>query len=284
MRMRLTGKKEMITMITKKMGLAKSVVGALAISLLAGPAIAQSYKDAPPMTPARALEWSANVAVTSDYIFRGFSQSAERPAVQGGIDVTYGLFYAGVWASGIDFGEAGGRSIATAEVDVVAGIKPKFGPFTFDFGAIYYIYPGAFDPGLELNYVEIKAGVSYEPWKGATYSSTVFYSPEYTGKTGDVWTFESAFSQELPKFGPVTPTFSALLGYQTGDSAAFSAIIADGDDHYYYWNAGVSFAFHERFSIDVRYWGTSNSDGFCETPGGVFNCSDRIVGTAKVTF
>ena len=75
----------------------------------------------------------------------------------------------------------------------------------------------------------MKAGVSYEPWKGATTGSTVFYSPEYTGKTGDVWTFESSFSQELPKLGMVTPTFSALLGYQIGDSAAYSAVIADGE-------------------------------------------------------
>jgi uncharacterized protein (TIGR02001 family) len=273
----------MITMITKKMGLVKGVVGALAISLLAAPAMAQGLKDGP-MTPARALEWTANFAVTSDYVFRGFSQSAEKPAAQAGVDLTYGIFYAGVWGSGIDFGNDGaGRNIATAEVDLVAGIKPKWGPLSFDFGVIYYIYPGARDPGAQLDYVEVKAGVSYEPWKGATVGSTVFYSPEYTGKTGDVWTFESSFAQELPKFGPVTPTFSALLGYQTGDSAAYSALIGQGGE-YYYWNAGVSFAFAERFSIDVRYWGTDNSDAFCDAFGKVLNCGDRVVATAKVTF
>lgn len=273
-------------MITKKYGLAKSVMGALAISLLAAPAVAQSYKDGPaPMSPARALEWTANVGVTSDYVFRGFSQSAEKPAVQGGIDVTYGIFYAGVWASGIDFGETGaGRDIANVEVDLVAGFKPKWGPLTFDFGVIYYMYPKAVDPGFELNYLEVKAGVSYEAWKGGTLAGTVFYSPEYTGKTGDVWTFEGSVAQELPKLGSITPTFSALLGYQIGDSALYSALIADGDDHYLYWNAGVSFAFTDKFSIDVRYWGTSNSDGFCNTPGGVLNCSDRVIGTAKITF
>jgi uncharacterized protein (TIGR02001 family) len=274
----------MITMITKTMGLAKGVVGALAISLLATPAMAQGLKDGP-MTPARALEWSANFAVTSDYVFRGFSQSAERPAAQAGVDLTYGLFYAGIWASTIDFGETlAGRNIAVAEVDLVAGIKPKLGPLSFDFGVIYYIYPSARDPGAELNYFEVKAGVSYEPWKGATIGTTVFYSPEYTGKTGDVWTIEGAFAQELPKIGSITPTFSALLGYQTGDSAAFSAVFADGEDYYLYWNAGVTFAFHERFSIDVRYWGTNNSDSFCGTFGRVLNCDDRVVGTAKVTF
>ena len=271
-------------MITKKFGLAKGVLGALAVSLLAGPAMAQSYKDGPAMTPARALEWTANFGVTSDYVFRGFSQSAEKPTVQGGIDVTYGILYAGVWASGIDFGETGaGRDIANVEVDLVAGIKPKWGPLSFDFGAIYYMYPKAIDPGAELNYFEVKAGVSYEAWKGGTLAGTVFYSPEYTGKTGDVWTFEGSVAQELPKFGPITPTFSALLGYQTGDSAAYSALIGEGGE-YLYWNAGVALAFHERFSVDLRYWGTDNSGGFCDAFGKVLNCGDRFVATAKVTF
>jgi uncharacterized protein (TIGR02001 family) len=271
-------------MFAKKMGLAKGVVGALVISLLAGPAMAQGLKDGPAMTPARALEWTANFGVTSDYIFRGFSQSREHTAVQGGIDVTYGLFYAGVWASSIDFGDVAGRNVAVAEVDFVAGIKPKFGPVTFDFGVIYYTYPGAFDPGVELNYVELKVGASVEAWKGGTVGLTGFYSPEYTGKTGDVFTLEGAISHELPKLHSITPTFSALLGYQKGDSAAYSAVFADGGDHYWYWNAGVTFAFHERFSIDVRYWGTSNSDGFCNALGKLFNCDDRVVGTAKMTF
>lgn len=59
--------------------------------------------------PALAAEdshFSANVAVTSDYRFRGVSQSAKDPALQGGVDYTHptGL-YLGAWGSTIDFGD-----------------------------------------------------------------------------------------------------------------------------------------------------------------------------------
>jgi uncharacterized protein (TIGR02001 family) len=267
-------------MITKARGLVKGIAGAVAISLLAGPAIAGGLKDGPTMTPERALAWSANFAVTSDYIYRGFSQTRERPTVQAGLDVTYGILYAGIWASGVDFGP----HTATAEVDLVAGIKPVLGPVSFDFGVIYYTYPGAHDSGAELNFVEFKAGGSITPWKGGTLGVMGYYSPEFTGEIGDVWTFEGSIAQELPKIHSITPTFSALLGYATGDSVGFANALGDGDDYYLYWNAGVSFAFHDRFSIDVRYWGTSNSDSFCGALGRTFNCDDRVVATAKVTY
>ena len=50
-------------------------------------------------------EWSGNVAMTSDYTWRGVSQSNEDPAIQGGFDYANGLFYAGTWASNVDFGD-----------------------------------------------------------------------------------------------------------------------------------------------------------------------------------
>ena len=60
-------------------------------------------------TPAGAQgpEFSANVGLTTDYIFRGYSQTDEGPAIQGGMDVTWNIFYAGVWGSNLDFGSDG---------------------------------------------------------------------------------------------------------------------------------------------------------------------------------
>jgi uncharacterized protein (TIGR02001 family) len=270
-------------MITKFKSLVKCATGALAISLLAGPALAQGYKDGPAMTPERAFAWSGSFAVGSDYVFRGFSQTAERPTVQGSLEATYGILYGNVFLSNLDFGDVGTRDVATAELTFGAGIRPVLGPITFDLGVIYYTYPKAIDPGAELNFFELRAGGTMSPWKGGTAGLTIYYSPEYTGKTGDVWTFEGTLAHELPKMGIFTPTVSALLGYQTGDAALYEALIGQGGD-YLYWNAGVSLGFHERFSIDLRYWGTDNSGTFCDTFGRVLNCGDRFVGTAKVTF
>ena len=51
------------------------------------------------------LTWSATITGTSEYVFRGISQTDEDPTIQGSIGVGYGMFYAGVWASGLDFGD-----------------------------------------------------------------------------------------------------------------------------------------------------------------------------------
>jgi hypothetical protein len=81
-----------------------------------------------------------------------------------------------------------------------------------------------------------------------------------------------------------SPTFSALLGYQTGDSPAYEAFFANGDDSYLYWNAGLTLGFLEKWSIDLRYWDTniSNAGGFCT--GRVLQCDERFVATLKFTY
>jgi uncharacterized protein (TIGR02001 family) len=268
----------MSRMTTKLAGLLLAGSTALA----AGAAQAQ---DAPKFT------FSPNVGFTTDYIFRGVSQTARKPTGQGGFDVGYGIFYAGLWASGLRLGELdNGRTWANIEVDLYAGIKPVLGPFTFDLGVIYYAYPGSRTgtlggvPMEDLNYVEAKAGVSVSPWKDGTVGATVFYSPEYTNKTGKVTTVEGTFSQVLPGFGPVVPTFSALLGYQKGSDVRYQGLVANGDTNYMYWNAGVNFALWEKASFDIRYWDTniSNIGNFCT--GAILQCDSTVVGTFKLTF
>ncbi len=277
---------------------------ALALATVAAPALAdgmykKSLKDAPaPEEPKRDLQITANVSATSDYVFRGFSQSGENPALQGGVDVTYKWLYAGLWASGIDFGRDGNfpeKDVAHVEVDLYAGIKPVVGPVTFDLGVIYYTYPNARDGGAfasrELNYFELKLGASMSPWKDGTIGATVFYSPEYTNDTGAVWTVEGSISHAFAAIHGVTPSISALVGYQTGDDARYRAFFGNGSDDYMYWNAGVTLGFGDNFSLDFRYWDTDIknnnavggfSDSFCT--GQLFQCDERFVVTAKVTY
>jgi uncharacterized protein (TIGR02001 family) len=264
-----------------------AAVSALGVAVFAGPSLAEgimrrgSIKDPAPVPAPRACALSANVGITSDYVFRGMSQTDEAPAIQGGFDATCGIFYAGTWASSLDFGGDGaGNDIANMEWDFYAGIKPKTGPISWDLGIIYYTYPNAIDPATgETNFVEFKVGGSAEVWKGGTLGLTTFYSPDYTGETGEVWTFEAGFSQALPNVGMFSPTFSALVGHQIGDDAVYLATF--GEDNYTYWNAGLTLGFLEKWSLDLRYW-DSNLD-FCQA-GGLFSCDERFVATLKFTY
>jgi uncharacterized protein (TIGR02001 family) len=263
---------------------AKSIAGAMALAVLAGPASAGSLKDEP-MPSDRIFAWSASFAVTNDYVFRGMSQTSKDPAVQATFEATYGILYGNVFVSNLDFGDTlvGDRGVATTELTFGAGIKPVLGPVNFDLGVIYYTYPGAHDSAAygmaELNFFELKVGASVTPWKGGTVGLIGYWSPDYTGETGDVWTVEATFAQEVTKIRDIGITFSALYGYQSGDDNAYA--LTFGDDHYSYWNAGLTFGFHERFSIDLRYW-DSDLDICQDTK--LLHCGSRFVGTAKVTF
>jgi uncharacterized protein (TIGR02001 family) len=214
---------------------------------------------------ARPCSVSANIGYTSDYVFRGISQSNEDAAVQGGVDFTCGRFYIGTWGSSIAFGNG-------TEIDVYGGFKTTTGPISWDLGFVYYTYPGAASSD-DLNYFEFKVAASGEIWKGGTLGGTVFYSPEYTLNTGEVWTFEASFSQTLRKVGMFTPTFSALYGRSEFQDLSFFS--------YSYWNVGVSLGFLEKWSLDLRYWDTDHNAPTC----GVFGpCDERFVATLKYTF
>ncbi len=234
-----------------------------------------SLKDAP---VACGREWSANVALTTDYVFRGFSQTDQAPAVQGGFDFSWCRFYAGVWASNLDFGGDGnGADIANIEIDYYLGLKQKLFGAEFDLGVIYYTYPNANDNNVnvpELNYVEFKAGVSRELHDNFTAGFTAYYSPEYTGNLGQTWFLETNFERKLFTRGRYEFVASGLVGF--GLFEASSPM-----DDYTYWNAGLTVNV-DKFALDVRYWDTDNSDAFCSGP--LFQCDARVVGTVSASF
>ncbi len=259
----------------------RTLFAAAIVSAFVVPAIADDKRE---------FNYSFNGGVTTDYVFRGFSQTAERPTGQGGLDLTYGIFYTGFWASGLDFGQETGRNIARGELDIYAGIKPVWNNITFDMGAIYYAYPGAKDKATaitgELDYVELKFGMSRELWKDATLASTYFWSPDYTNSTGSVLTSETSLTQVLPAHGFITPSVSALVGYQKGHSDRYQSLVTNGKKDYMYWNAGVTLT-ADKLSFDLRWWDTNvRNDGlatdFCK--GATFQCDGRLVATFKFTY
>lgn len=211
---------------------------------LAAPASAQSTVD---------VAW--NVGVVSDYVFRGFSQTGEDPAIQGGVDLTSGGFYAGAWASNVDFGDD-----TDAEVDLYGGYRTEAGGFALDFGAIGYLYVGEPD-GADYNYAEFKAAASRAVGP-ATFGAAVYYSPDFFGADK-----EATYAEVNAAFSPAPKwTVSGALGKQW----------LDVSDDYTTWNVGVGYALTDKVGVDVRYHDT-DVDG---VPG----AEDRIVGAVKLTF
>jgi uncharacterized protein (TIGR02001 family) len=97
---------------------------ALALALFALPmaATAQDEAESTEATEEVAEEesnFSWNLAFTSDYVFRGVSQTDRKPAVQGGVDYSFGDsgFYVGAWASNVDYGDG----TPDIEVDTYVG-------------------------------------------------------------------------------------------------------------------------------------------------------------------
>lgn len=99
-------------------------------------------------------ELSANIGATSNYLWRGQTQTSDSAAISGGIDYNRESgFYAGTWISNIDWGAAGSGE----ELDLYVGLSGDASSVGYDVGAIYYAYPGIGNS----NFAEAYGSVSY---------------------------------------------------------------------------------------------------------------------------
>jgi uncharacterized protein (TIGR02001 family) len=191
-------------------------------------------------------EVSANVALTTDYVFRGISLSDNRPAIQGGFDWSHDMFYAGTWASNVTEG---------IELDVYAGITPSTGPVEWDLGLIAYFYPGADDDDAEFDYVELKAAGEFGLNEQVAIGGAVYFAPGNFGDTGEALYLEVngsfAASEQLE--------FTAAYGNQSIDDPD-GPFGAAGEDDYNTWNIGGTYAVHG-FTLDLRYHDTDIDEG-----------------------
>ena len=103
---------------------------------------------------------SGNVAVGSDYLWRGTTQTFHQAAVSGGLDYSHDSgIYLGTWASNVNWSDGnGGGYLMDHEIDLYGGFSKEFGAVGIDVGAIYYAYPHAdFDTN---SFYEVYGGVS----------------------------------------------------------------------------------------------------------------------------
>jgi len=200
-------------------------------------------------------------AITSNYIFRGVSQTDDDPAVQGSFEYKHPVgFYTGVWGSNVDDSVSEGN----VELDLYAGFRKEIAEgLGLDLSIIYYWYPGD-SQSTQRDYVEGHVGLSYlfsklplDPNLGLGFN----YSPDFFGEDGNGYYVNGTLRLTLPyQF-----TLGFELGYQyvegdktTGNGAGLN----DGDGYdYLFWRIGISKELLG-FVLDLSYYDTSESQYF----------------------
>jgi uncharacterized protein (TIGR02001 family) len=205
---------------------------------------------------------SSTWTLTNDYDFRGNSQSAKDPALQGSIDYAAdGGWYVGAWASNVDFG----LSEPDYEVDVYTGFTGGES-LVYDVGIVYYAYPQEGD----FDYIEIYGSLAKDWFKGKLWYSNDFGGDSTSGDTA-AWYAEANATIPLPA------NFSGLLhvGYSTGDY--WDDVY--GDDLIDY-SAGIGYT-AGKFNLALKYVDT---DSDVEVTTDAFNNEGRVVFTVATTF
>jgi uncharacterized protein (TIGR02001 family) len=182
-------------------------------------------------------EFTLTPALTTDYDFRGISQTDESETLQVGLN--WGLengVYIGAWASEVDFGPG---SHATWELDLSAGYAwgDAAESFGYDVGAVYYTYPSS---STEDDVYEVYAGIS----KGM-FSGKVWVAPDINSDVG-IYTEANA---AIPLAGF---TFGLHAGYSFGD--------AWEDAEHLDYSVGVSKSL-SRLDLNLKYVNSNDLDG-----------------------
>ena len=134
----------------------KSLIALALVGAFAAPAIAEEA--------AGPHSFSANAALVSDYVFRGISQTQNRPAIQGGFDYSHSSgLYLGTWGSNVSWvQDTGMKTNNSLELDVYGGYKGAVGPVSYDVGVLQYYYPGDVVAGVKnTNSTEVYVGVGF---------------------------------------------------------------------------------------------------------------------------
>lgn len=263
-------------------------------TLLAGSVAAADLApvEPAPATPDVPFDLAFGVKGTTNYIFRGISQSNNKPVIQGYAEAQFlnNWLYAGFFYSKVDL-----VTRPSCECDFSAGVRPKFGPLAFDFGYILYGYPNerrllspdyttytnyltgqSFDAPIYLtpkntDFGEVHGAVTYNAHDTYIVGAGVYYAWNWLG-TGAPGTYVNATAKyNVPEgflgFMPSGFSVSGELGYyDLGYVNSRLAVTSYGTPlklkSYTTWNVGAAYTY-KNLSLDLRYYDTNLNKGDC---------------------
>lgn len=204
---------------------------------------------------------TGNLGLTSDYRFRGVSQSQNAPAVQGGIDYAHSSgLYIGNWNSSVSSQVYTNGS--GVESDLYAGYKKEFNGFTVDVGSYNYFYPRATTPaktGSNYDTYEGYVGLDYKGLVAAKYSQTL--GNGYFGTANAKGTNYAQVDAKLPV--PIIKNLSVAAHYGRTNVANSSNL--DYNDM----NAGFVYTLPKEYDLSVKYYTNSSMTNAFQTANNV---------------
>lgn len=198
-----------------------------------------------------AAEFSANIGATSNYVWRGVTQTDDQAAISGGLDYSHDSgFYAGTWVSNVDFDDD-----TNAEVDLYGGFSNEVGSVGYDVGVLYYAYPG----GDDLDFTEVYGSLSYGvATLGVNYIVDSEVNETSAGNEtfieGDIYYHLSASMEVAP-----TWTLGGTIGYFDFDDDGVAS--TDTSYAHYQLDVGKSVDQFGDFTFSVSVADSESGDG-----------------------
>ncbi|MBT1159681.1 hypothetical protein J1C56_29450 [Aminobacter anthyllidis] len=187
-----------------------------------------------------AFDVAVGAAFVTNYIASGgVSQTNDRPAIQGYLEVSYGTVYAGVWASNVNFPDFYGKDV---EVDVYGGLRHSFGKLSVDLGYAQYLY-GKDD----ANYGEVYAKLNYDVTDKLSVGGNFFREVFNDSNWVDLKARYSGLPWDL--------SLSGKFGSDLGSKDFIYPKTKIG------WDIGVSKQLTETVKLDVRYYDSNLDPG-----------------------
>jgi uncharacterized protein (TIGR02001 family) len=178
---------------------------------------------------------------TSDYDFRGETQTGGEPAMQITLDaVAEGSWHLGMFASNVNFGRQPVGGNPQLEISPVAELVREVGHETaVTLGALYYLY--TVNGGAPYDFGELEAGIAHR-W----FATTLFFTPAYDGRVNGRRHSAQYWSTDftIPPWRGLSVV--AHLGYSWGpywrEVGGASAVDS---------SVGVSYSFH-KFDVKLQ--------------------------------
>lgn len=213
---------------------------------------------------ANAAEFSGYLSLTSDYVWRGVTQSDGDPAAQLGGEVSFDNgMYAGLWGSTIDIDNGAGRQRDTEVIYYIGYSHEIDSRWTLGANVVAYTFPGQ-TGSVDYNYEELLVSANFKDRAWLEYA----YSPDL---------YDSGVESHNIEIYTEWPAGNHLI---VGAGAGYydvSRLVGTG---YGYWQLGVTWPI-KRFDLDLRYHDTNRSVFIISTPE---RADSRVALTLRVSF